>query len=113
VIKRTIRGQSAGITNLRVAWLSDGAEEKTGQQDVALAELVREAQRTAAVVEQELRGERSMSYLLLIALGLLFLSASFLISQSTARTALVALACFAFLIAVILTIVGTAGVSVG
>ena len=37
----------------------------------------------------------------------------FLISQSTARTALVALACFAFLIAVILTIVGTVGVSVG
>jgi hypothetical protein len=97
----------------RVARLSDDAEEKTGQQDVALAELVREAQRTAAVAEQELRGERSMSYLLLIALGLLFLSASFLFSQSTARTALVALACFAFLIAVILTIVGTVGVSIG
>jgi hypothetical protein len=92
--------------------LSDDAEQKTGQQDVVFAELVRQAQRTAAVAEQELRGERSMSYLLLIALGLLFLSASFLISQSTARTALVALACFAFLIAVILTIVGTVGVSV-
>lgn len=58
-------------------------------------------------------GEESMSYLLLLALGLLFLSASFLVSQSTARTALVVLACFAFLIAVILTIVGTVGVSVG
>lgn len=92
--------------------MSDDAEQKTGQQDVVFAELVRQAQRTAAVAEQELRGERSMSYLLLIALGLLFLSASFLISQSTARTALVALACFAFLIAVILTIVGTVGVSV-
>ncbi|MGH3982981.1 MAG: hypothetical protein ACRDST_09950 [Pseudonocardiaceae bacterium] len=85
----------------------------TSQEDVALAELVREARTMAAVAEQELRGEESMSYLLLIALGLLFLSASFLISQSTARTALVALACFAFLIAVILTIVGTVGVSVG
>jgi hypothetical protein len=92
--------------------LSADAEQKTGQQDVVFAELVRQAQRTAAVAEQELRGERSMSYLLLIALGLLFLSASFLISQSTVRTALVALACFAFLIAVILTIVGTVGVSV-
>ncbi|MDQ4030977.1 MAG: hypothetical protein M3332_01380 [Actinomycetota bacterium] len=92
--------------------MSADAEQKTGQQDVVFAELVRQAQRTAAVAEQELRGERSMSYLLLIALGLLFLSASFLISQSTARTALVALACFAFLIAVILTIVGTVGVSV-
>ncbi len=92
--------------------MSVDAEQKTGQQDVVFAELVRQAQRTAAVAEQELRGERSMSYLLLIALGLLFLSASFLISQSTARTALVALACFAFLIAVILTIVGTVGVSV-
>jgi hypothetical protein len=97
-------GGPAGITT---------TEEKDRQQDVALAELVREAQTVAAVAEQELRGERSMSYLLLIALGLLFLSASFLISQSTARTALVALACFAFLIAVILTIVGTVGVSVG
>ena len=92
--------------------MSADAEQKTGQQDVVFAELVRQAQRTAAVAEQELRGERSMSYLLLIALGLLFLSASFLISQSTVRTALVALACFAFLIAVILTIVGTVGVSV-
>ncbi|MCA1674734.1 MAG: hypothetical protein LC799_21925 [Actinobacteria bacterium] len=80
---------------------------------MALAELVREAQTTAAVAEQELRGEESMSYLLLLALGLLFLSASFLVAQSTARTVLVALACFAFLIAVILTIVGTVGVSVG
>ena len=92
--------------------MSADAEQKTGQQDVVFAELVRQAQRTVAVAEQELRGERSMSYLLLIALGLLFLSASFLISQSTVRTALVALACFAFLIAVILTIVGTVGVSV-
>ncbi|HEU0128486.1 MAG TPA: hypothetical protein VFQ48_07765 [Pseudonocardiaceae bacterium] len=41
-----------------------------------------------------------MSYLLLLALGLLFLSASFLISQSTVRTALAVLACFAFLIVV-------------
>ncbi len=54
-----------------------------------------------------------MSYLLLIALGLLFLSASFLVSQSTARTALIAVACVAFLIAVILTIVGTVGVTIG
>ena len=80
---------------------------------MAFAEVVREAQTTAAVAEQELPGEESMSYLLLLALGLLFLSASFLVSQSTARTVLVALACFAFLIAVILTIVGTVGVSVG
>lgn len=80
---------------------------------MALVELVREAHTTVAVAEQELPGEESMSYLLLLALGLLFLSASFLVSQSTARTALVALACFAFLIAVILTIVGTVGVSVG
>lgn len=36
-----------------------------------------------------------MSYLLLLALGLLFLSVRCLVSQSTARTALIALACFA------------------
>ncbi|MDQ5851325.1 MAG: hypothetical protein M3380_04495, partial [Chloroflexota bacterium] len=36
-----------------------------------------DAQTTAAVAEQESPGERSMSYLLLLTLGLLFLSASF------------------------------------
>jgi hypothetical protein len=51
-----------------------------------------------------------MSYPLLIALGLLFLAASFLVTHSTARTALVVLSCVAFLIAVILTIIGPGGV---
>lgn len=55
-------------------------------------------------------GDRSMTYSLMIALGLLFLAASFLVTHSTARTALVVLSCVAFLIAVILTLVGTAGV---
>ena len=54
-----------------------------------------------------------LSYSLLIALGLLFLAASFLVTHSTARTALVVLACVAFLIAVILTCAGTAGVPSG
>lgn len=51
-----------------------------------------------------------MNYPLLIALGLLFLAASFLVTYSTARTVLVVLSCVAFLIAVILTLVGTVGV---
>ena len=50
-----------------------------------------------------------MSYPLLIALGLLFLAASFLMTHSTGRLVLVVLSCVAFLIAVILTFVGTAG----
>jgi len=54
-----------------------------------------------------------MSYSLLIALGLLFLAASFLVTHSTGRIALVVLACVAFLIAVILTLVGPAGVPGG
>jgi hypothetical protein len=54
-----------------------------------------------------------MSYLLLIALGLLFLAASFLVTHSTGRLALLVLSCVAFLIAVILTIVGTVGVTIG
>jgi FtsH-binding integral membrane protein len=85
------------------------------QEDVALAELVREAQAAAAVAEQQLReGDQAMlNYPLLIALGLLFLAASFLVTHSTARTALVVLSCVAFLIAVILTLVGTAGVPGG
>jgi hypothetical protein len=33
--------------------LSDDAEQKTGQQDVVFAELVRQARRTVAVAEQE------------------------------------------------------------
>jgi hypothetical protein len=51
-----------------------------------------------------------MSYPLMIALGLLFLAASFLVTHSTARTVLVVLSCVVFLIAVILTFVGTVGV---
>jgi hypothetical protein len=54
-----------------------------------------------------------MNYPLMIALGLLFLAASSLVTHSTARTALVVLSCVAFLIAVILTFVGTAGVPGG
>jgi hypothetical protein len=54
-----------------------------------------------------------MSYSLLIALGLLFLAASFLVTHSTGRIALVVLACVAFLIAVILTLGGSAGVPGG
>lgn len=50
-----------------------------------------------------------LNYSLLIALGLLFLAASFLVTHSTGRTALVVLACVAFLIAVILTFTGTTG----
>ena len=52
-------------------------------------------------------------YPLLIALGLLFLAASFLVTHRTPRIALVVLACVAFLIAAILTVVGTAGVPGG
>ncbi|HEX8936599.1 MAG TPA: hypothetical protein VF788_20955 [Pseudonocardiaceae bacterium] len=51
-----------------------------------------------------------MNYPLMIALGLLFLAVSFLVTHSTARTALVVLSCVAFLIAVILTLIGTGGV---
>jgi hypothetical protein len=51
-----------------------------------------------------------MNYPLMIALGLLLLAVSSLVTHSTARTALVVLACVAFLIAVILTLVGTTGV---
>jgi hypothetical protein len=49
-------------------------------------------------------------YPLLIALGLLFLAASFLVTHSTGRIALVVLSCVAFLVAAILTVVGSAGV---
>ena len=52
-------------------------------------------------------------YPLLIALGLLFLAASFLMTHRTGRIVLVVLACVAFLIAAILTVVGTAGVPGG
>jgi hypothetical protein len=52
----------------------------------------------------------TMNYPLMIAVGLLLLAASFLVTHSTARIALVVLACVAFLIAVILTLVGTTGV---
>jgi hypothetical protein len=54
-----------------------------------------------------------MNYPLMIALGLLFLAASFLVTYSTTRIVLVVLSCVAFLIAVILTLVGTAGVPGG
>jgi hypothetical protein len=84
------------------------------QEDVALAKLVRQAQVAAAVAEPVMRGrDKSMSYSLLIALGLLFLAASSLVTHSTGRIALVVLACVAFLIAVILTLVGPAGVPGG
>jgi hypothetical protein len=60
------------------------------RQDIALAELAREAQAVAAVSEQQLHnGAKTMSYPLMIAQGLLFLAASFLVTHSTARTALV------------------------
>ena len=52
-------------------------------------------------------------YPLLIAFGLLFLAASFLVTHRTGRIALVVLACVAFLIAAILTVVGTAGMPGG
>ncbi len=52
-------------------------------------------------------------YALLIALGLLFLAASSLVMQRTGRTVLVVLSCVAFLMAAILTVVGTAGVPGG
>jgi Na+/H+-dicarboxylate symporter len=52
-------------------------------------------------------------YPLLIALGLLFLAASFLVTHSTGRIALVVLSCIAFLVAAILTVVGPAGVPGG
>ncbi len=87
------------------------------QEGIALAELVREAQSAAAVakqqLEQQLEGDKSMNYSLLIALGLLFLAASFLVTHSTGRTALVVLSCVAFLVAVILTVAGPAGVPGG
>lgn len=54
-----------------------------------------------------------LSYPLLIALGLLFFAASSLVTHSTGRIALVVLSCVAFLIAVILTFGGTAGVAGG
>lgn len=52
-----------------------------------------------------------MNYSLMIALGLLFLAVSFLVTHSTGRIALVVLSCVAFLIAVILTFGGAAGVA--
>ena len=58
-------------------------------------------------------GGRFMNYPLMIALGLLFLAASFLVTYSTMRIVLVVLSCVAFLIAVILTLAGTAGVPGG
>jgi hypothetical protein len=54
-----------------------------------------------------------MNYPLMIALGLLFLAASFLVTYSTMRIVLVVLSCVAFLIAVILTLAWTAGVPGG
>jgi hypothetical protein len=52
-------------------------------------------------------------YPLLIALGLLFLAASFLVTHRTGCTVLVVLSCVAFLVAAILTVIGTAGVPGG
>jgi hypothetical protein len=85
------------------------------QEDIALAALVREAQAAAAVARAKAkRGDKSMNYYqLLIALGLLFLAASFLVTHRTARIALVVLSCVAFLVAALLTVVGTAGVPGG
>jgi hypothetical protein len=74
---------------------------------------VRDAQPAAVVAERSYEGVGFMNYPLMIALGLLFLAASSLVTHSTARTALVVLSCVAFLIAVILTFVGTAGVPGG
>jgi hypothetical protein len=79
--------------------------------DIALAKPMGKAQAAAAVSEQQRHeGIPTMNFPLMIALGLLFLAASFLVTHSTARTALVVLSCVAFLIAVILTFVGTVGV---
>jgi hypothetical protein len=75
-----------------------------------LTGLVRDAQTAAALTEQLLREGTTMTYPLMIALGLLLLAVSSLVTYSTARTALVVLACVAFLIAVILTLVGTTGI---
>ena len=52
-------------------------------------------------------------YALLIALGLLFLAASFLVTHLTVRTVLIVLSCVVFLVAAILTVVGPAGVPGG
>jgi hypothetical protein len=52
-------------------------------------------------------------YELLVALGLLFLAASFLVTHRTARIGLVVVSCVAFLVAALLTVVGTAGVPGG
>ena len=49
-----------------------------------------------------------MSYPLMIALGLLFLAASFLATHPTGRIVLIVLACVLFLIAAIVTVVGVA-----
>ncbi|MCA1706200.1 MAG: hypothetical protein LC808_24215 [Actinobacteria bacterium] len=49
-------------------------------------------------------------YPLLIALGLLFLAASALVTHSTGRTPLLVVSCVAFLIATIVTVIGPAGV---
>ncbi|WP_297699624.1 hypothetical protein [Mycobacterium sp.] len=50
-----------------------------------------------------------MSYALFIALGLLFLAASFLVTHATGRIVMVVVSCVSFLIAAILTLVGVSG----
>ncbi|MBV9731049.1 MAG: hypothetical protein JO309_16895 [Pseudonocardiales bacterium] len=52
-------------------------------------------------------------YPLLIALGLLFLAGSFLVTHATGRIVLVVLSCVAFLVAAIMTVLGPAGVPGG
>ncbi len=78
------------------------------RKDIAIAALVREAQAAAAVPRDSYARGRSMNYYeLLVALGLLFLAASFLVTHRTGRTALIVLSCVAFLVAALLTVVGT------
>ena len=110
----------AKVAERRAKLLEINAPEKVeatvteiSQEDVALAELVREDQGFGCSGRATTQRGNTMSYLLLIALGLLFLAASFLVTHVTGRLVLLALSCVAFLIAAILTIVGTVGVATG
>jgi hypothetical protein len=80
---------------------------------LALVDLAREAPTRLSTSYTRDKSMNLNYYPLLIALGLLFLAASLLVTHRTARIALVVLACVAFLIAAILTVVGTAGVPGG
>ncbi len=106
-------GSTGGVQPREAAEDTDAAEQAT------VAEMTRRVWRSPSWCER-LRsrprwpsndeGGRSVNYPLMIALGLLFLAASFLVTHSTGRIALVVLSCVAFLIAVILTLIGATGV---